>query len=143
MTPNDKLPGEIIRQIESDAKKAATIIEWGEYDSGPASSARMAQGSRIDPIQKEFYIKGATAWAPWKVMYDELKERLDKMAHLLYMLQSVHSHEWSEGNQENVKQTLQQWQQFKDGGKEVEDTCRCILPNYNAFTGKCLTCGKQ
>ncbi len=74
-----KLPEIITKQIDSEAKKAATIAEWGEYDSGPASSARMAQTSRIDPIQKEFYIKGATEWAQWKVKYDELKKEADQL----------------------------------------------------------------
>lgn len=48
-------------RIEADARKAALVIEYVEYDSGPASSARMQSTSRVDPIQKEFYIKGATA----------------------------------------------------------------------------------
>lgn len=78
MTPNDRLPEEITKQIESEAKGAAMIIVWGEYNAGPASSARMATVSMIDPIQKEFYIKGATAWAPWKVKHDELMKALQE-----------------------------------------------------------------
>lgn len=34
------------------------------------------------------------------------------------------------------------FEQCNGTGKEVEK-CRCIQPNWNAFTGKCLTCGKH
>jgi hypothetical protein len=72
----NKLPEEIKQQIEAKAKKAAMIVEFGEYDSGPASSARMAQTSRIDPIQKEFYINGATEWAKWFVKCRAIESEL-------------------------------------------------------------------
>ena len=71
-----KLPKEIKAQIESEAKKAAIIVIYNEYDAGPVSSARTALGSRIDPIQKEFYIKGATAWAPWFVKHNAIESEL-------------------------------------------------------------------
>jgi len=57
------LPKEISDRINAEAKKAAMIIEYGEYEPGPSNSARMQQTSRIDPIQKEFYVKGAIEWA--------------------------------------------------------------------------------
>ena len=57
------LPQATIDRINAEAKKAAMITEYREYDSGPSNSARMQQTSRIDPIQKEFYTKGATEWA--------------------------------------------------------------------------------
>lgn len=42
------------------------------------------------------------------------------------------------------KRATEALQQFKDGkGREVDGKCRCVQPNWNAFTGKCLTCGKQ
>lgn len=57
------LPQEISKRIEAEAKKAAMVIEWEGHNPGPSNSARMQQTSRVDPIQKEFYIRGATEWA--------------------------------------------------------------------------------
>jgi hypothetical protein len=57
------LPQEISKRIEAEAKKAAMVIEYEDHDPGPSHSAKVEQTSRIDPIQKEFYIKGATEWA--------------------------------------------------------------------------------
>lgn len=57
------LPKTTLDRINADAKKAAIVTEYGEYDGGPSNSARMQLISRVDPIQKEFYTKGATAEA--------------------------------------------------------------------------------
>jgi hypothetical protein len=61
--PPMTLPQEISDRINAEARKAAIIVEWQKLYSGPNSSASMHQVSRVDPNQKEFYIKGATEWA--------------------------------------------------------------------------------
>jgi hypothetical protein len=73
------IPQETIDRISAEAKKAAMVIEYGEYDPGPSNSARMQQTSRIDPIQKEFYIKGATKWAAMaQKLADFIQRSLDQ-----------------------------------------------------------------
>ena len=130
-----KLPKEIKSQIESEAKKVAIIVIYNEYDAGPVSSARTVMGSRIDPIQKEFYIKGATEWAQWKVAYDDLrvcynaankvidqhekenqqlKERCDKMEAALEWIKTYGPDQSIEG-QAFIDKALK--------GKEVELSC--------------------
>lgn len=41
------------------------------------------------------------------------------------------------------KRAIDALQQWNGAGKEEDDKCRCVQPNWNAFTGKCLTCGKS
>lgn len=69
-------------RIEADARKAALVVEYVEYDAGPLSSARMQSTSRIDPIQKEFYIKGAMAEAERNVTMT----KLEAIAHLEFCM---------------------------------------------------------
>lgn len=160
-TPNDKLPEEIVKQINSEAKKAATVIGWGEYDAGPASSARMTQVSRIDPIQKEFYIKGATEWAPWKVKHDELKERCDKMeaehadlnlalAAMLngYQNLSQYQKDWFTVPKDLInyytRMVLEYDTQGKEGEKEPTDPCpHCGKELSRDRNLCCRECGKE
>jgi hypothetical protein len=127
----NKLPEELQREIESAAKKAATIAEWGEYDSGPASSARMAMSSRIDPIQKEFYIKGATE--------DELKERCEKMeAALRELVELKRMSDETPLSPDYLKRKPLAWGAANDAlasGKEVEKPEPTI--------SKCGSCGSE
>lgn len=67
MTPNDKLPEEILDQI---IKEAADI-----YHSGVTSTWPGRGGNHL----MRMYREGATAWAPWKVRYDELLESFMKL----------------------------------------------------------------
>jgi hypothetical protein len=125
---NPQLPAEIVNQIEYDAKKAATVVIWNDYDSGCASSARTAMGSRVDPIQKEFYIKGATEWAQWKVKHNQLEQKIDKILH-------------DERNAMQLKLSEQcayfqkEHQQLKERTERYENTLKSIL---NAPAPLCL-----
>jgi hypothetical protein len=60
MTPNDKLPAEMQKQIEMDANDYAALFKHG------------------DEYRKYGYQDGATAYAPWKVKYDELRTVLQE-----------------------------------------------------------------
>jgi flagellar biosynthesis/type III secretory pathway protein FliH len=63
-----KLPEHIVRQIEHEASKATEHLKEGnDYQAGYSKGI------------EDGYEQGATAWAPWKVKYDELKERCDKL----------------------------------------------------------------
>lgn len=63
MTPNDKLPKEITDQIKQAAQNMLAFV----------------------PDNKYSYIAGATAWAHWKVKFDELQatidDKIDKALH--------------------------------------------------------------
>jgi hypothetical protein len=63
----NKLPVEIVKEIEQKAKSSAA-----NFNYHPGSS-------ETEDIEAA-YVTGATEWAQWKVQYDELKERADKMA---------------------------------------------------------------
>jgi hypothetical protein len=65
---NTSLPAEVVEQISGDAIK--------RFPCTPISE------KHIDNIERYRigYEAGATEWAQWKVQYDELKERADKMA---------------------------------------------------------------
>lgn len=143
MSNNEQLPAEVVNQIAYEAKIAAAIIEWGEYDSGSASSARMVQGSRIDPIQKEFYIKGATEWAERaKGLADALRELVD----LKYMKdEGLKMKEYLDRKPAAWTQAIIALQQWKDGkGKEVERPCpHCGKELSRDRNLCCRECGKE
>lgn len=66
MTPNDNIPEEIQNEIIADAKRIKrTLIRKTDGD------VIYIEG------YGEGYVAGATAWAPWKVKYDELQATID------------------------------------------------------------------
>lgn len=80
MTPNDKLPDETLKQIKSNAALVSGYKK--DEDSTPQRSGYYFG-----------YIAGATAWAPWKVKYDELKERGKNYSHDLIDRNDLLAHE--------------------------------------------------
>lgn len=66
MTPNDKLPEEITETINQQGEAFAN-----KYLNGTVNTLEFS-------IIEEGYIAGATAWAPWKGRYDELKKVLQE-----------------------------------------------------------------
>ena len=104
---NEQLPAAVQEEINEKAELSA------DFASNEGHTRVYLNG------YKQGWKEGATAYATKlheaQQENEQLKTRCDKMATLLYMLQSVHSCQWSEGNQENVRQTLQQWQQWKEG----------------------------
>lgn len=67
MTPNDKLPEEITDQINNEADKYGFVVP---YDG----SNKFYNDDNVKGYQA-----GATAWAPWKVKYNEAKKLLDEV----------------------------------------------------------------
>lgn len=64
---NDKLPEEMQEQIESEADVATK--EFIKEFNIPHREGYYTRG----------HIDGATAWAPWKVKYNEAKKLLDEV----------------------------------------------------------------
>lgn len=100
MTP-DKLPEEIHDTIKAEAK----LYDQSYY-------THLSQHSHKAP--SDHYQAGATAWAPWKVKYDELQAQAQRMADALEALK--------EGAENHtilfIDKALREW---KDGGKEEEN----------------------
>lgn len=68
MTPKDKLPEETTDEIKADSIAYMHSEIKGVTGDDDFSSYHLQYA----------YIAGATAWAPWKVAYDELKTLFDK-----------------------------------------------------------------
>lgn len=127
MTTN-QLPISVQERIKADAEVATNNSADTLRDNGMEYSPMIMRLFGY----KEGYIAGATA------EHDRLNTIVDALK------QFVSYHETGllpdRFTYEKGMQALQQW------SGEVEqpagDKCRCIQPNWNAFPGKCLTCGK-
>lgn len=141
---NDKLPKEIHTHIVTDAANEYPLTDGNDMETG----------KRIG------YIAGATAWAEWKVKYDELLESFTKLFKSNSELTSEYErlHKQAQRMADDVSRvrdiikgltaaethrfpTLQYLdnelektlQQFKDGGKEV------ARPERNVSIGEHIT----
>lgn len=80
MTPNDKLPEELQKQIQKQSEEAMSKMD-GMIKRGVTEESR---GHFLTGYQ-EGYAEGATAWAPWRVKHDQLEatidDKIDKALH--------------------------------------------------------------
>lgn len=159
MTPNDKLPEEIINQIDKE------VAERTNGEDERIQKRSTDYGRRISHLNgyEIGYIEGATAWAPWKVRFEELQAKAQRMADALELTRACLSslikpalwnQEVSNEQRELIKtrNTIDAvLQQFKDGkGKEWQPMATApkdgstIEVTYDA-EGKetCLACWSQ
>lgn len=120
---NDKLPEVIQEQINNEADGHAKGL------SIEHSKAHQRAG----------YIAGANDWAPWKVAYDELQDRSEKLRLALVMAVFALKRSYDVSDYPADGQTEQDsairigeeaLQRFKDEGKE-------------SVVGKCTKCGRH
>lgn len=133
---NDKLPEDIIKQIEHEASKANEHLKEGnDYQAGYSRGI------------EDGYEQGATAWAQWKVRHDELHSELhetkqqadnlriayDELARKTQLMaEALEEIAESDCDYENINfkqrhslecracKAKELLQQFKEGGKEIK-----------------------
>lgn len=125
MTPNDKLPETMQEQIKADAQLYTK-----------------------DEGYQKAYIAGATAYAPWKVKYDEMKAQAQRMADAFSILNEAYNSHVEEKEMlisryphlfPNIDNYIKPWvakakeflQQFKDG-KDVGKPAKELWIQANA-----------
>lgn len=119
---NDKLPEDIQRQIEHEASKANEHLKEGnDYQCGYSKGIEYG------------YEQGATAWAPWKVRFDELNienEKLNESCNKLFKQNCLFNNEIVDLKNER-QQLMEQAQCMADALEEMaESNCDYESTNY-------------
>lgn len=133
---NRPLPADVVKEI-----KRESFLSFPDKDQGPF---------RIG------YQDGATAWAPWKVRYDELQDRSEKLRLALVMAvfalkQSYdvteHPADGNTNQDSAIRIGEEALQQFKDGKEVAHKIYRpCPHCGKELFRDRnlcCRACGKE
>lgn len=170
MSNNAQLPVEVMKQINDEADKYGFVVPYDGsnkfYDDGRvngyiAGATEWAQWKvKYDELKTQFdnlqtvYADLFNTAQNSANKHQQLKERCEKMeAALIKIIEMNRQHaadQYGDANKAEtwgcIRVSREALAHKHEGINEKEgedDKCRCILPNYNAFTGKCLTCGKQ